>query len=77
MLEKTVGSVVQSSARNHLLGRIQSLDREGPMVRVNVDCGFRLKALITNHACQEMGLREQDQVMALLKAPSIHLIARE
>lgn len=77
MLEKTGGSVVQSSARNHLLGRIQSLDREGPMVRVNVDCGFRLKALITNHACQEMGLREQDEVMALLKAPSIHLISRE
>jgi molybdopterin-binding protein len=77
MLEKTSGTLAQSSARNHLLGRIRSLDREGPMVRVKLDCGFPLKALITNHACQEMELREQDEVIALIKAPSIHLIARE
>jgi molybdate transport system ATP-binding protein len=77
MLEKSGGSVAQSSGRNHLLGRIRSLDREGPMVRVNLDCGFPLKALITNHACQDMGLQEQDEVMALVKAPAIHLIARE
>jgi len=77
MLEKTSGTLAQSSARNHLLGRIQSLDREGPLVRVKLDCGFPLKALITNHSCQEMELREQDEVIALIKAPSIHLIARE
>jgi molybdate transport system ATP-binding protein len=76
MLEKIDGSFPQSSARNHLLGCIRSLDREGPMVRVTVDCGFQLKALITNHACQDMGLREQDEVIARVKAPSIHLIAR-
>ena len=40
MLEKRGGSLAQSSARNHLLGHIQSVDREGPMVRVNLDCGF-------------------------------------
>ena len=77
MLEKRGGSLAQSSARNHLLGHIQSVDREGPMVRVNLDCGFPLKALITNQACQDMGLREQDEIVALIKAPAIHLIARE
>jgi molybdopterin-binding protein len=35
-----------------------------------------MKALITNQACQEMGLREGGKVMALLKAPAIHLFLR-
>ena len=65
----------QSSARNHLVGRIQSLDREGPMVRVGIDCGFLLKALITYQACSDMGLHEQLQVTALLKAPAVRLIS--
>jgi len=65
-----------SSARNHLAGRIRSLDREGPIVRVNIDCGFPLKALITNQSCQNMGLQEQSEVVALIKATAIHLIAR-
>ena len=65
-----------SSARNHLIGRIRSLDREGPIVRVDLDCGFPLKALITNQACQNMALQEQSEVVALIKATAIHLIAR-
>jgi molybdenum ABC transporter ATP-binding protein len=77
MLEKRGADLAQSSARNHLLGHIRSLDREGPMVRVNLDCGFPLKALITNQACQNMGLREREEVVALVKAPAIHLIARD
>ena len=77
MLENRGGNPAQSSARNHLPGHIRSLDREGPMVRVNLDCGFPLKALITNQACQDMGLREQEEIVALIKAPAIHLIARE
>jgi molybdate transport system ATP-binding protein len=47
------------------------------MVRVGIDCGFPLKALITYQACQEMELREQMEVTALLKAPAIRLISRE
>jgi molybdate transport system ATP-binding protein len=77
MLEKRGANLPQSSARNNLIGRIRSLDREGPMVRVNLDCGFPLKALITNQACQDMGLRHQDEIVALVKAPAIHLIARD
>ena len=76
MLEKSGSDPPQSSARNRLLGHIRSLDREGPMVRVSLDCGFPLKALVTYQACQSMGLRERDEVVALVKAPAIHLIAR-
>ncbi len=76
MLEK--GAVArQSSARNHLVGRIRSLDREGPMVRVGIDCGFPLKALVTYQACEDMGLRDEMEVTALVKAPAIRLISRE
>lgn len=76
MLEK--GAVARhGSARNHLVGRIRSLDREGPMVRVGIDCGFPLKALITHQSCEDMGLCDGMEVTALVKAPAIRLIARE
>jgi len=76
MLEK--GAVArQSSARNHLFGRIRSLDREGPMVRVGIDCGFPLKALVTYQAFEDMGLCDGMEVTALVKAPAIRLIPRE
>ena len=75
MLEKSGADPRQSSARNRLRGYIRSLDREGPMVRVSLDCGFPLKALVTYQACQSMGLRERDEIVALAKAPAIHLIA--
>ena len=75
MLEKSGADSPQSSARNRLLGHIRSLDREGPMVRVSLDCGFPLKALVTYQACQSMGLRDRDEIVALIKASAIHLIA--
>jgi len=77
MLEKKGADLPPGSARNYLLGRIRSLDREGPMVRVDLDCGFPLKALVTNQAHQNMELRERDEIVALVKAPAIHLIARD
>jgi molybdate transport system ATP-binding protein len=66
----------QSSARNHLIGRIQSLDREGSVVRVTVDCGFPLKALVTKQSCQEMALRQGDEIIAAIKAGAIHVVPR-
>ena len=66
----------QNSARNRLAGRMKALDREGKRVRVSLDCGFPLKALVTNQACRELVLREGEHVTALLKAPAIHLVPR-
>jgi len=77
VLEKRGADLSQSSARNHLLGYIRSVDREGPMMRVNLDCGFPLKALVTHQAYQNMNLRERDEIVAVIKAPAIHLIARD
>lgn len=75
ILEKGVGA--PSSARNRLVGQVRTVIREGPLVRVGLDCGFPLTALITNQACLALDLREGDQVTALVKAPSIQLIARD
>lgn len=70
------GSVTASSARNQLAGSIRTVSREGPMVRLNMDCGFLLAALVTKQACEELNLREGERVTALVKAPAIHLVPR-
>jgi molybdate transport system ATP-binding protein len=64
------------SARNRLVGRIRTLVGEGPLVRVGVDCGFLLTALITERSCRDMALCEGGQVTALVKAPAVHLVPR-
>ena len=70
------GSANPTSARNHVPAIVQSVTREGPLMRVELSCGFNLIALLTKQACEEMGLKPGDHVMALVKAPSIHLIPR-
>lgn len=64
------------SARNRLRGRVVALSFEGPLVRVTIECGFLLRAVITRQACEELALREGEPVTAVIKAAAIHLIAR-
>lgn len=66
----------RSSARNHLAGRITRLTQQGPLVRVWVDCGFPLTALVTRTSAQELGLVEGREVEATFKASALHLISR-
>ena len=66
----------QSSARNRLHAVVRGLGAEGPLMRIDLDCGFPLTALLTKQACAEMGLKEGGSVRALVKAPQIHLVAR-
>ena len=65
-----------SSARNRLPGQIARLTPRGPLMRVVVDCGFPLVALITRTSAREMGLEEGKAVTATFKASAVHLIAR-
>ncbi|HEV3215314.1 MAG TPA: ABC transporter ATP-binding protein [Vicinamibacterales bacterium] len=65
------------SARNQLRGRVTAVQPEGGVVRVTVDCGFLLSALITRPACDELRLAENSAVTAVVKATAVHLIARE
>jgi molybdate transport system ATP-binding protein len=65
------------SARTHLRGRISSIEPLGALVRVRIDCGFPLVALVTRQASEELGLRDDLPVSAIVKAPSVHLIRIE
>ena len=69
-------SSAASSVRNRLATRVVSLQPEGALVRVQLDAGFPLCALVTRPACVELGLRESEAVTALIKAPAIHLVPR-
>ena len=66
-----------STARNRLRGRIRSLQNEGPLVRLTLDCGFPLESLVTRQACQDLRLAEGETVTALLKASALHLIPHD
>ena len=65
-----------SSARNKLRGRIVRLVPLGSQVRVIVDCGFPLVALITRRSSEELCFREGAEVLISFKASSVHLLAR-
>ena len=63
-----------SSPRNRLRARIIGMERIGPLVRLHLDCGFPLEALVTTWACEDLGLKAGDNVLAMIKATAIHLI---
>src|SRR5262249_18434302 len=65
------------SARNQLRGRVAAIQPEGAFVRVTVECGFPLAALITRAACDELHVAEGSTVVAAVKATAVHLVPRE
>ena len=62
-----------SSARNRLAGTVVSVSIEGPLARVELDCGFPLVALITAQSAGEWGLRPGEEVSAIIKTTSVHI----
>jgi len=70
------GEPPSSSARNHLHGRITRLIPQGALVRVTIDCGFPVVALVTRSSSLEMDLLPGREVTASFKASAAHLILR-
>lgn len=70
------GPDAPSSARNHLAATVRTVAREGPFMRVDLDCGFPLVSLVTRQAAEELALQPGKAVLALVKAPHVHLIPR-
>lgn len=64
------------SARNRWTGRVLAVQPEGSVVRVTVDCGFVLTALITRPSQEELGVASGSSVAALVKATAVHLVRR-
>lgn len=63
-----------ASARNSFSARVVSLSEEGPLVRVRLDAGFPLAALVTRPAAAELGLVPGCSIAALVKAQAIHVV---
>jgi molybdate transport system ATP-binding protein len=70
------GADVRSSARNHWPAVVKSVGGEGRLMRVELDCGFPLTALLTRQACEELAIQPGDRVVALVKAPHVRLMAK-
>lgn len=64
------------SARNRWTGRVTAVQPEGGVVRVTLDCGFSLSALITRPAFDELHLTQGSTVTAVVKATAVHLVPR-
>lgn len=76
MLEGGAGPEVVGSARNRLPARVLSVQPGSPLVCVELDVGFPLLALVTRSACEELALRPGLILMAIIKAPAVHLLNR-
>ena len=74
VLQKGITS--PASARNHLQARVQSVVSDGALVRVILEAGFPLTALVTHPACEELGIQPGATLTVLIKAHAIHLIPR-
>jgi len=66
-----------SSARNRIVGAVRSVSVEGPLARIEIDCGFPLVAVITAQSASELTLQAGDTICAIVKATSVHLTMQE
>ncbi len=66
----------RTSARNSLPATVRQIMEEGALIRLELDCGFPLAAVLTRQACAELELKSGSQVAVLIKAPQIQLIPR-
>lgn len=64
------------SARNQLTGQVREIRSLGALVRVDVDCGFPLSAVVTRSALDDLQLAPGVPVVAAIKAGAVHLVPR-
>jgi tungstate transport system ATP-binding protein len=75
-LLKTGEEEALSSARNRVRGIINRITPLGAQVRVVVDCGFPIVALVTRRSAVDLNLAIGQNVCVSFKASSVHLIDR-
>ena len=68
--------VSDSSVMNRWRATVVAHAPEGPFVRVALDCGFRLSALVTRDAWHRLALAPGDDAWAIVKAASIRALPR-
>jgi tungstate transport system ATP-binding protein len=67
----------KTSARNLFDGTITKVIDHGPMVKVRVNCGLSLTAVITRRSYEELGLGPGKPISASFKASAIHVTRKE
>jgi len=70
-------SSLSSSARNSFIGKITRVVSLDPLSRIEIDCGFRLVALVTKRSTEELNLAQTKQVYTTFKATGVHVLKRE
>lgn len=65
---------LESSVRNWFRGKILSAQSFGRLLQLQIDCGFLLKASLTQAAWEELGLKEGEEIWAGVKATAVHTI---
>jgi molybdate transport system ATP-binding protein len=65
-----------ASARNRFPATVRAIEAAGPLLRVELDGGFPLKAMLTPSAAADLQIRPGTPVGVLIKAPQIHLLPR-
>jgi molybdate transport system ATP-binding protein len=74
VLEEPPGT--PTSALNLLAGVVAGRSDEGPLVRISIDVGFPLVALVTRASAERFALAPGRRIAALLKAPAVRLVPR-
>jgi len=70
-------SSTQSSARNSFQAEVTKVTLLGPLSRVEIDCGFRLIALVTKISAEDLNVQVGTEVYATFKATGVHIIERK
>jgi tungstate transport system ATP-binding protein len=64
---------IRTSAQNQFPGTVLAATREGPVVRVRLDCGFPVEAVITEHSVHTLGVVPGESFYVTFKASAIRL----
>jgi molybdopterin-binding protein len=64
----------QFTGRNHLKCQVTHLSNQGPFIRVQLEAGFKLVALVTRPSAQELRMQVGMQMIASFKTTAVHLI---
>jgi tungstate transport system ATP-binding protein len=65
-----------TSARNTFKGRVVSIGYQGPLVRIQLECGFPVLSLITRRSADEMNIAMGSELYASFKATSTKVVKR-
>jgi molybdopterin-binding protein len=66
---------LSDDSQNVFAGKVTSLVASGPMVRVSLDCGFPLVALVTRISADELHLQAGKTAYASFKPAVVHVIS--